>query len=68
MSREDVHTDEGVLDIQVRRVSSVFTVSTCGTLATVLSPLFHRHEDRPDFKKVEESMQTYYSSISSETK
>lgn len=36
---------------------------------TVLSRLlsFTRHEDRPDFKKVEESMQAYYSSISNKT-
>ena len=39
-------------------------------LVAVLSRLlsFTRHEDRPDFKKVEDSMQSYYSSISDKTK
>lgn len=69
MSRGDVHADEGVLDVQVRHVSSVFTLRTCGNLVAVLSRLlsFTRHEDRPDFKKVEESMKSYYSSISNKT-
>lgn len=69
MSRGDVHTDDGVLDIQVRHPFSRFTVSTCVNLGTVLSRLlsFTRHEDRPDFKKVEESMQSYYSSLSKKT-
>lgn len=66
MSREDVHADEGVLDIQVRHVLSL---STCGHAVALLSRLLSltRHEDRPDFKKVEESMKSYYSSISKES-
>lgn len=69
MSREDVHADEGVLDVQVGHAFPVFPVGTCGTLVAVLSRLlsFTRHEDRPDFKKVEESIKSYYSSISNKT-
>lgn len=36
----------------------------CKRIIVLSHPLsFTRHEDRPDFKKVEESMKSYYSSM-----
>lgn len=66
MSTGNVHPDEGVLDIQVR---CVFATVSSRNLIIVASRLlsFTRHEDRPDFKKVEGSMKSYYSSIANKS-
>lgn len=44
------------------------TVALVALLWTNILLSLTRHEDRPDFKKVAESMKTYYYSISSKAK
>lgn len=40
----------------------------CDRIIVLSRPLsFTRHEDRPDFKKVEESMKSYHNSMATKT-